>query len=82
MNTRRHFITAVTLVAAATPLRPALAQGAKEADFLFVQNAKSMSYDKAGGKLTLLGISPVTIFFADRPERIAGNMPTSGFVPF
>jgi hypothetical protein len=82
MNTRRHFMTAAALVASATPLRPALAQGAKEADFLFVQNAKSMSYDKASGKLTLLGVSPVTIFFTDRPERIAGNMPTSVFVPF
>ena len=60
-------------------MRIALAQ-AKEADFLFVQNAKSMTYDK--GKLTLKGVSPVTIFFTDRPERIAGNMPTRVFVPF
>jgi hypothetical protein len=41
-----------------------------------------MTYDKESGKLTLKGISPVTIFFTDRPERIAGNMTTSTFVPF
>jgi len=41
-----------------------------------------MTYDKASGRLTLQGVSPVTVFFADRPERIAGNMPTSVFVPF
>jgi hypothetical protein len=75
-------MAAAALVAAATPLRSALAQGAKEADFLFVQNAKSMTYDRAKGKLTLKGVSPVTIFFTDRPERIAGNMPTRVFVPF
>jgi hypothetical protein len=27
-------------------------------------------------------VSPVTVFFTDRPERIAGNMPTRAFVPF
>lgn len=79
MTTRRNFIAAAALAASAAPLRVALAQ-AKEADFLFVQNAKSMTYDK--GKLTLRGVSPVTIFFSDRPERIAGNMPTRVFVPF
>jgi len=82
VTTRRSFMAAAALVAAATPLRSALAQGAKEADFLFVQSARSMTYDKGTGKLTLKGISPVTIFFTDRPERIAGNMPTRVFVPF
>ena len=79
MTSRRDFIAAAALAASAAPLGAALAQ-AKVADFLFVQNARSMTYDK--GKLTLNGVSPVTIFFTDRPERIAGNMPTRVFVPF
>ena len=79
MTTRRNFLAAAALAASAVPLRAALAQ-AKEGDFLFVQSAKSMTYDK--GKLTLRRVSPVTIFFTDRPERIAGNMPTRVFVPF
>jgi len=58
------------------------AEPAKMADFLFVQSAKGMTYDQASGKLTLTGISPGTVFFADRPERIAGNMKTADFVPF
>jgi hypothetical protein len=41
-----------------------------------------MTYDKATNKLTLTGVSPATVFFADRPERIAGNMRTADFVPF
>lgn len=80
--TRRKFIATAALLAAVAPIRTALAQEAKQADFLFVQNAKSMSYDQASGKLTLHGISPVTTFFSVRPERIAGNMATSAFVPF
>jgi hypothetical protein len=83
---RRNFIATAALLAVASPIRGALAEtqapDAKVADFLFVQNAQSMHFDKTTGKLTLKGISPVTVFFTDRPERIAGNMATSKFVPF
>ena len=41
-----------------------------------------MTFDKAKSALTLSGVSSVTIFFTDRPERIAGNMKTARFVPF
>ena len=79
MTSRRSFIAVAALAATAAPVRTALAQP-KKGDFLFAQNAKSMTSDK--GKLTLQGVSPVTIFFTDRPERIAGNMRTRDFVPF
>jgi len=85
MITRRMFIGAA-LAAPAVPLSSVLAQAVKEpvkqADFLFVQTAKNMSFDKSTNKLTLDGISSTTLFFADRPERIAGNMKTTRFVPF
>lgn len=53
----------------------------KSIDFLFVQTAKYMRFDKSRGQLTLEGVSPITLFFSDRPERIAGNMRTAKFVP-
>src|SRR6478736_7364889 len=85
MITRRTFIAAA-LAAPAIPVGSALAQAvkepAKQADFLFVQTAKGMSFDKSTNKLTLDGISSTTLFFTDRPERIAGNMKTTAFVPF
>ena len=85
MVTRRTFIAAA-LAAPVMPLGSALAQAvkepAKQADFLFVQTAKSMSFDKSTNKLTLEGVSSTTLFFSDRPERIAGNMKTTAFVPF
>jgi len=54
MTDRRSFLAAAALAASATPLRAALAQGAaKEADFLFVQNADYVVYHQTSGKLTL-----------------------------
>jgi hypothetical protein len=87
MTTRRTlFIAAPAFAATLAAGESARAQNApdssKTADFLFVQTAKGMTFDKPGGKLTLAGVSPVTLFFADRPERIAGNMKTATFVPF
>src|SRR5262249_3206779 len=38
--------------------------------------------DKSRNNLTLEGVSSTTLFFSDRPERIAGNMKTTAFVPF
>ena len=91
--TRRSLMTAATLLAsllvvpglarAAEPAKKEAAkteEAAKQADFLFVQNAQSIHY--ADGKLTLKGVSPTTILFTDRPERIAGHMATARFVPF
>lgn len=45
---------------------------------MFVQNAHNITY--ADGKLTLERISPTTIFFADRPDRIVGHMTNDEFV--
>lgn len=44
---------------------------------LFVQNSLSGSYD--GKRLTLNGIGS-TIFFSDRPERVAGQVKTAEFI--
>jgi hypothetical protein len=47
---------------------------------LFVQNAKAVVFDK--GTVTLKGVSPMTIYFSDRPVRIAGHFNTKDeFVP-
>lgn len=78
MITKRNFLLAASAMAVA----PHVARAAAEqmADFLFVQTAGSMTF--ADGMLTLHDASGTTLFFSDRPERIAGNMATSAFVPF
>lgn len=53
----------------------------KKADLLFVQNAQGVSFDQKRDRMTLRGVNATTIAFADRPERFAGHMPTSQFVP-
>ena len=84
MTTRRTLLLAgPALVAAASLTNASRANAADEnADFLFVQSADGMAYDKAAGKLTLTGVDKTTLFFTDRPERVAGNMTTEAFIPF
>jgi hypothetical protein len=87
MSTRRKFVVGGTLAASAlvaTRLRPASSaeEAPKMGEFLFVQSAKGMTFDKTSNKLTLTGVSPITVFFTDRPERVAGNMKTAHFIPF
>jgi hypothetical protein len=60
--------------AAAAEAEPIMVQ------LLFVQNAKAVVFEK--GTLTLKGVSPMTVFFSDRPVRIAGHFNTRDeFVP-
>jgi hypothetical protein len=82
--TRRTALLAAASAALAATALPGqtLAEDTKTADMLFVQTAKGMRYDPATKQLVLEGISPITLFFADRPERLAGNMETARFVPF
>jgi hypothetical protein len=86
MTNRRTFIALSALTASLLPLKKVLGQTASdlsgEADFLFVQTADTMSFDPASNQLTLKDVSPVTLFFSDRPNRIAGNMTTEAFIPF
>ena len=45
---------------------------------MFVQTAQEI--ESAGGTLTLRGITPSTLYFSDRPQRIVGHMTTADFV--
>jgi hypothetical protein len=82
-TTRRSLLLASALAVTAGSLKPRPAPAADEmADFLFVQTASAMTFDKATSKLTLQGVGGTTLFFSDRPERVAGNMKTAAFIPF
>jgi hypothetical protein len=50
----------------------------EDMEALFVQTAASMT--SGGGRITLEGLSPSTLYFADRPKREVGHMPTRQFV--
>lgn len=82
MATRRNVLLGLAMAPLAYGSRVFAAT--EEADakpqFLFVQTAPGMRY--ADGVLTLTEVSPITVLFSDRPERLAGHMATDDFVPF
>lgn len=45
---------------------------------MFVQTAHAASSD--GSTLTLEGVTPSTLYFSDRPQRVVGHMTTADFV--
>ena len=45
----------------------------QKVELLLVQNSKGVAIDKDKGTLTLKGVSPTTLFFSDRPVRMAGH---------
>lgn len=56
---------------AAAALFGARASAEEQPELLFVQSAPDMEAD--GSTLRLKGANPLTLFFSDRPERIAGH---------
>ncbi len=80
-TSRRAFLKAGAAAAGATLLGATLTRAQddkQEVQMLFVQNAQDVVMKS--GRLTLIGVSPTTIFFSDRPKRIAGHMTTEDFV--
>jgi hypothetical protein len=45
---------------------------------MFVQTAQGVASD--GTRLTLKGVTPSTLYFSDRPQRVVGHMATTDFV--
>ena len=80
---RRQLLLGLGLTALVTPSlircsNPADTGNGDEVDFLFVHSAEETTL--ADGRLSLGGVGASTINFSDRPERIAGQLPTDEFV--
>ena len=77
MTTKHKFIAAVTLIAAIVPLASSLslAEAKEEKEkpqLMFVQTAEDL---KANDKtLRLVNVGQQTLYFSDRPVRIAGHI--------
>lgn len=82
MPQRRNLVLTASALAATCMVGHAFADDTAAIDYLLVQTAKGVTFDKATNTLRLVGVSPITLFFSDRPERVAGNMKTDRFVPF
>lgn len=82
MPNRRDLVLTASALATALMADHAFADETSAIDYLLVQTAKGIAFDKATSTLSLVDVSPITLFFSDRPERLAGNMKTSAFIPF
>jgi hypothetical protein len=83
---RSFLVIAALATALADPQRALAVQSAAAvpviAQLLFVQNAQGVTVSADGKQLTLKGISPTTLFFSDRPVRIAGHYRTAEYLEF
>jgi len=55
-----------------------LAEQLETEESMFVQTAQGIESD--GKTLTLRGVTPSTLYFSDRPQRVVGHMTTTDFV--
>ena len=84
----RALVTTVSMAASTTLFTTAAlavevpAAAPVMAQLLFVQNAAGVEIGAGGRTLTLKSISPTTLFFSDRPVRIAGHYRTSEYLEF
>ena len=79
---RRGMMGGVALGAAAAVLasvRGAAAAGDKPM-LMFVQLAESVKIDEAAKTIRLVNVSPHTVYFADRPERLAGHIKMAAYL--
>lgn len=58
------------------PAAPAPSSAPQKVQLLFVQNSARVVIDTAKSTITLVGVSPSTLFFTDRPVRMAGHYHT------
>ena len=72
-------LSTTVLYGAAKMDPPASQADAAKAQLLFVQTAQGLAC--TNNTIVLKGVNPITIYFSDRPERIAGHLTTAEFVP-
>ena len=77
-------LTTVVLFSLFTIYSKTQMKAVSQPTFLYVQTAHSgtLSAEKADGKriLTLNDVSPTTVYFSDRPDRITGHESTEDFI--
>ena len=78
----RRGLVGLSLAAAATALaaaRPARAEASKPM-LMFVQLSEGVKVDDAARTIRLINATPHTLYFADRPERIAGHIRMAAYL--
>lgn len=80
MSARRSLAIALCAALLAPAAAPALAEEEVEVRILFVQSAGGFAADPAAGTLRLVDVSAQTVYFSDRPNRLAGHIPMDAYL--
>ena len=80
-------ITVCALLAAAAVLAgcagsqaPGTSAGGSQAQLMFIQTAEDLRVDAARSTLRLVRVNSQTLYFSDRPQRIAGNLTMADYL--
>ncbi|MDH3683202.1 MAG: hypothetical protein OEV40_25030 [Acidimicrobiia bacterium] len=57
----------------------AMSSAGADVEYMFAQTSTGVTVGD-DGRITLEGVSPLTLFFSDRPYRLTGHLPTDEFV--
>ena len=71
---------AALLVGCAGSQAPGADAGGSQAQLMFVQSAEDLRVDAARSTLRLVKVNPQTVYFSDRPQRIAGNLKMADYL--
>ena len=71
---------AAVLAGCAGSQAPGAAAGGSQAQLMFIQIAEDLRVDAAKSTLRLVKVNPQTLYFSDRPQRIAGNLKMADYL--
>jgi len=75
------FVTvAAVLVGCAAPKAPGADASGSQVQLMYVQSAEDLRVDASKSTLRLVKINPQTLYFSDRPQRIAGNLKMADYL--
>ena len=82
LSAARSILVSIALLPAAAHAQAPAAGTPQIPQLLFVQSAATVEVGGGGRTLTLKGLSPTTLFFSDRPVRMAGHYRTEEYLQF
>ena len=74
------FGVAVVLAGCAGVQAPGANAGGSQAQLMYVQSAEDLQVDAAASTFRLVKVNPQTVYFSDRPQRIAGNLKMADYL--
>lgn len=82
---RLHHLYALLAMATLLPgyaasQAPSAGAGTSQAQMMFVQTAEDLRADPAKNTLRLVKVNQQTLYFSDRPKRIAGNLKMADYL--